>query len=43
MQYDLVTIVASPRGIPALRHLLAELPSRFSTVGAHVSRGLLRD
>ena len=31
MQYDLVTIVASPRGIPALRHLLAELPSRFST------------
>ena len=31
MQHDLVTIVSSARGIPALRHLLAELPSSFST------------
>jgi CheB methylesterase len=31
MQYDLATIIASPRGMPALRHLLSELPSSFST------------
>ena len=31
MQYDLVTIVASARGVIALRHLLAELPSTFTT------------
>ena len=31
MQYDLVTIVASARGVIALRHLLSELPSTFST------------
>ncbi|HET9651631.1 MAG TPA: chemotaxis protein CheB [Usitatibacter sp.] len=31
MQYDLITIVASPRGLPALRHLLSELPSSFAT------------
>jgi len=31
MQYDLATLVASPRGVPALRHLLSELPSSFST------------
>ncbi|HET7403934.1 MAG TPA: chemotaxis protein CheB [Usitatibacter sp.] len=45
MQYDLVTIVASPRGIPALRHLLAELPSRFSTpiVCLVQSTGMLAD
>lgn len=30
MQYDLITIVASPRGLPALRHLLSQLPSSFS-------------
>lgn len=29
MQYDLITIVASRRGIPALKHLLSELPSSF--------------
>lgn len=31
MQYDLITIVGSRRGLPALRHLLCELPSSFST------------
>lgn len=31
MQYDLISIVASPRGLPALRQLLRELPCSFST------------
>lgn len=31
MQYDLIGIVSSRRGIPALRHLLSELPSNFPT------------
>src|SRR4051812_25384545 len=31
MKYELVTIVASRRGLSALRHLLAELPSTFAT------------
>jgi hypothetical protein len=29
LQYDLVTIVAARRGLPALKHLLSELPSSF--------------
>lgn len=31
MQYDLVTVVSSRRGIAALRHLLWELPASFSS------------
>lgn len=31
MQYDLITIVASRRGVAALKHLLSELPSSFAT------------
>jgi two-component system chemotaxis response regulator CheB len=31
MQYDLITVVGSRRGLSALRHLLSELPSSFST------------
>jgi two-component system chemotaxis response regulator CheB len=46
MRYDLITIVASRRGVIALRHLLAELPSTFSApiaclVEAHA--GLARE
>lgn len=31
MQYELVTIAASRRGLAALKHLLSELPSSFAT------------
>lgn len=31
MQYDVITVVGARRGIAALRHLLCELPSSFST------------
>lgn len=31
MRYDLVSIVAAPRGLPALRRLLAELPAAYAT------------